>query len=86
MRLFHGLELPASADFHVHLRDGDMMAAVTPTIRAGGVDTTMVMVNLSIVSLNDIHLLIYYYYDSQILFLQSLRWKAPYPTSPALKL
>ena len=44
MRLFDGLELPASADFHVHLRDGDMMKAVTPTIRKGGVDTVYVYV------------------------------------------
>lgn len=44
MRLFDGLELPASADFHVHLRDGDIMAAVTSTIRNGGLDTVYVMV------------------------------------------
>lgn len=30
---FDGLELPAAADFHVHLRDGEMMEAVVPTIR-----------------------------------------------------
>lgn len=42
--LFHELELPAAADFHVHLRDGAMMTAVTPTIRHGGVDTVFVMV------------------------------------------
>lgn len=30
---FDGLELPASADFHVHLRDGDVMEIVVPTIR-----------------------------------------------------
>lgn len=29
----NGLELPAAADFHVHLRDGKMMELVTPTIR-----------------------------------------------------
>lgn len=46
MRLFDGLKLPASADFHVHLRDGQMMEAVTPTIRKGGVDTVFVMPNL----------------------------------------
>lgn len=44
--LFDGLELPAAADFHVHLRDGEMMKAVTPTIRRGGVDTVFVMPNL----------------------------------------
>ena len=42
--LFDNLELPAAADFHVHLRDGPMMEAVTPTIRQGGVDTVFVMV------------------------------------------
>lgn len=30
-------ELPAAADFHVHVRDGPMSAAVVPTIRQGGV-------------------------------------------------
>ena len=44
-RMFHDLELPASADFHVHLRDGAMMEAVTPTIEAGGVATVYVMVS-----------------------------------------
>ena len=38
-------DLPAAADMHVHLRDGAMMAAVTPTIRPGGVDTVFVMVS-----------------------------------------
>ena len=46
MRLFDGLKLPASADMHVHLRDGAMMEAVTPTIRQGGVDLVYVMPNL----------------------------------------
>ncbi|RKF80379.1 putative dihydroorotase [Golovinomyces cichoracearum] len=43
---FEGLVLPASADFHVHLRDGTMMETVIPTIRAGGVNTVYVMPNL----------------------------------------
>ncbi|TVY49564.1 putative dihydroorotase [Lachnellula occidentalis] len=43
---FNGLELPASADFHVHLRDGAMMKAVVPTIRSGGCNTVYVMPNL----------------------------------------
>lgn len=34
---FDGLELPASADFHVHLRDGAMLETVVKTIRSGGV-------------------------------------------------
>lgn len=45
-RLFDGLTLPASADFHVHLRQDALMRAVTPTITAGGVDTVYVMPNL----------------------------------------
>ncbi|ROV96822.1 hypothetical protein VMCG_07896 [Cytospora schulzeri] len=39
-------ELPAGADFHVHLRDGPMSAAVVPTIRQGGVNVAYVMPNL----------------------------------------
>lgn len=36
------IELPAAADMHVHLRQGDMMNMVVPTIRQGGVDTVFV--------------------------------------------
>lgn len=43
---FDGLELPASADMHVHLRDGAMMKTVVPTVRQGGVNTAYVMPNL----------------------------------------
>ncbi|KAK7709410.1 dihydroorotase [Diaporthe eres] len=39
-------ELPAPADFHVHVRDGPMSAAVVPTIRQGGVNVAYVMPNL----------------------------------------
>ena len=39
-------DLPAAADFHVHLRDGAMSEAVVPTIRNGGVNTAYVMPNL----------------------------------------
>lgn len=46
MNFFNGIQLPASADFHVHLRDGEIMKAVTPTIRYGGVDMVYVMPNL----------------------------------------
>ncbi|KAF1810472.1 Dihydroorotase [Eremomyces bilateralis CBS 781.70] len=42
----NGAKLPASADFHVHLRDGKMMELVVPTIRKGGVNTVFVMPNL----------------------------------------
>lgn len=41
-----GLEIAASADMHVHLRDGDMMELVVPTIRKGGVNQVMVMVSI----------------------------------------
>ena len=43
-RMFDGLTLPASSDFHVHLREGVMLEAVAPTIRGGGVETVFVMV------------------------------------------
>lgn len=45
LQQFDGLEIPAPADFHVHLRDGPMMELVTPTIRQGGVNTVFVMVS-----------------------------------------
>ena len=38
------IELPPTADFHVHLRDGELMELVVPTIRRGGCDTVYVMV------------------------------------------
>lgn len=40
------MELPAVADYHVHLRDGDMMKNVVPTIRKGGANIVYVMPNL----------------------------------------
>ncbi|KAF2456895.1 hypothetical protein BDY21DRAFT_386295 [Lineolata rhizophorae] len=43
---FRDCELPATADFHVHLRDGETMETVVPTIRRGGVNTVYVMPNL----------------------------------------
>ncbi|KAI0141833.1 Dihydroorotase [Xylariaceae sp. FL1272] len=42
----HRLELPPTADMHVHLRQDKMMQLVTPYIRRGGVDTVFVMPNL----------------------------------------
>lgn len=38
------IELPAAADMHVHLRDGELMKTVVPTIRQGGVNVVYVMV------------------------------------------
>jgi dihydroorotase len=40
------IDLLATADFHVHLRDGRMMQSVVSTIRLGGVNTVFVMPNL----------------------------------------
>lgn len=54
-RLFDGLELPASGDFHVHLRDGEMMAAVAPTCAKGGVDVVFVMVSASGALMHSFH-------------------------------
>ncbi|KAJ2974141.1 hypothetical protein NUW58_g8752 [Xylaria curta] len=42
----HRLELPPTADMHVHLRQGEVMNLVVPHIRRGGVDTVFVMPNL----------------------------------------
>lgn len=36
------IELPPSADMHVHMRQDDMMQLVAPTIVQGGVDTAFV--------------------------------------------
>jgi dihydroorotase len=36
------LELPPTADMHVHLRQDGMMKLITPTLSSGGVDTAFV--------------------------------------------
>lgn len=36
------LELPPTADMHVHLRQAELMELVAPTVRPGGVDTVFV--------------------------------------------
>ncbi|KAG6011528.1 hypothetical protein E4U43_008258 [Claviceps pusilla] len=46
------LELPPTADMHVHLRQDDMMALVTPTIRQGGVDTVFVVLEKPILTVS----------------------------------
>lgn len=39
------IKLPRpAADFHVHVRDGDMMKLVVPTIKQGGVSVAYIMV------------------------------------------
>ncbi|KAF3055993.1 putative dihydroorotase [Daldinia childiae] len=40
------LELPPAADMHVHLRQGELMELMVPTVQQGGVDTVFVMPNL----------------------------------------
>ncbi|KAI8978396.1 dihydroorotase, homodimeric type [Pilobolus umbonatus] len=40
------ITLPSAVDFHVHLRQGDMMKMVTPKIQEGGVSLVYVMPNL----------------------------------------
>ncbi|RMD42319.1 hypothetical protein DV735_g2777, partial [Chaetothyriales sp. CBS 134920] len=47
LRLFDNIVLPASADFHVHLRQASLMHTVVSTPQAGGVDTVYVMPNLN---------------------------------------
>ncbi len=39
------IEMPAADDFHVHLRQGDLLQQVTPLVRAGGVGRCVVMPN-----------------------------------------
>lgn len=42
LRQIQRLELPPTADMHVHLRQGELMELVVPTVRQGGVDTVFV--------------------------------------------
>ncbi|KEY65427.1 hypothetical protein S7711_04321 [Stachybotrys chartarum IBT 7711] len=51
------LELPPTADMHVHLRQGDMMGLITPTVKQGGVDVAFVMPNLLKAIAPDVHFL-----------------------------
>ncbi|KAI9163479.1 dihydroorotase [Paramyrothecium foliicola] len=55
LKTIQRLELPATADMHVHLRQGEMMELVTPTLRRGGVDTAFVMPNLRIDTNRHLH-------------------------------
>lgn len=41
------IELGYTADYHVHLRQGEMMDLVTPTVRDGGVSIAYIMPNLT---------------------------------------
>ena len=42
MKNIQRIELPAAADMHVHLRQGELMDLVVPTVLSGGVDTVFV--------------------------------------------
>lgn len=42
MREIKRLELPPTADMHVHLRQAELMELVVPTVAEGGVDTVFV--------------------------------------------
>ncbi len=42
LRNIEKLEMPPVADMHVHLRQGELMSLVAPTVRHGGVDTAFV--------------------------------------------
>jgi dihydroorotase len=42
MRTIKRLELPPTADMHVHLRQAELMDLVVPTLGKGGVDTVFV--------------------------------------------
>lgn len=42
MKNIDRLELPPTADMHVHLRQAELMELVVPTVRKGGVDTVFV--------------------------------------------
>lgn len=40
------LEIGTTCDMHVHLRDGEMCALVTPTVKEGGINVAYIMPNL----------------------------------------
>lgn len=42
LKTLERLELPAAADMHVHLRQGELMNLVVPTLLQGGVDAAFV--------------------------------------------
>lgn len=42
------ITLPSACDFHVHLRQGDMMRMVTPKVEEGGVSLAYIMVSCPI--------------------------------------
>ncbi len=49
-RRIERLELPPTADMHVHLRQAELMDLVVPSVAKGGVDTVFVYEFLSEIS------------------------------------
>lgn len=60
----NSIELGHTADYHVHLRQGEMMDIVTPTVREGGVSIAYIMPNLT-PPLTDIERVVKYKKDLQ---------------------
>lgn len=58
------IELGHTADYHVHLRQGEMMELVAPTVREGGVSIAYIMPNLT-PPLTDIDRVVQYQKDLQ---------------------
>jgi dihydroorotase len=56
------LKVPVVDDLHCHLRQGELMQAVVPTLRQGGAGVVLVMVGFL-----PLGLLYYYYYFSLLL-------------------
>jgi dihydroorotase len=44
--VYKKMQLPLIDDFHVHLRQGALMNAVTPTLKSGGCRLAYIMVSL----------------------------------------
>lgn len=42
LKTIQRVELPPTADMHVHLRQAELMELVVPTVAKGGVDTVFV--------------------------------------------
>lgn len=60
------IDLGYTADYHVHLRQGAMMEAVTPTVKEGGVSIAYIMPNLT-PPITDLKAVIKYKQDLQAL-------------------
>ncbi|KAK9729525.1 dihydroorotase [Basidiobolus ranarum] len=52
VRMVNTITVPAACDFHLHLRQGDLMKLVTPEVEKGGVSLAYIMPNLKPVVAN----------------------------------